>query len=78
MNETCYPLDDLTIAVIADLQRQLIAAEGRIQGALTLFLRQHDLQGQWGLAPNGREVQRIDAPATASNQLKETINGHSA
>jgi len=53
------PLDDAFIALIAEAKQQVAMLDGRIQGALMLFLRQHGLAGNWQIAQNGREVVRI-------------------
>jgi len=73
-----YPLDDAVIALLDDMkkahvqfvqqaqqQEQLLL--GQQQGALTLFIRQHALQGNWRLADNGRELvkARAEQPAPA-------------
>jgi hypothetical protein len=50
-----FPLDDALIALLAE---QAAAFAHQRQGALTLFVRQHKLQGNWQLAPNGRELVR--------------------
>jgi len=67
-----YPLDEATISVLADIKkaqdqfesdpvvRQVrqhdIALDGQRQGALIVFLRQHKLEGNWKVAPNGKEL----------------------
>jgi hypothetical protein len=50
-----FPLDDALIALLAE---QAAAFAHQRQGALTLFVRQHKLQGNWQVAPNGRELVR--------------------
>jgi len=57
-----FPLDDATISVLADLDKQAIALAGQRQGVLFLFGRQHGLEGNWQLAPNGRELVKQPAP----------------
>jgi hypothetical protein len=68
-----YPIDDALISLVADigkaeqqLQQQAIALNAQRNGALVLFIRQHNLQGNWKIAENGRElVKQPDAPAPA-------------
>lgn len=51
-------LPDDVIALLAQYSAQAAAAEGAKQGALGLFMRQKGLEGQWGIANNGRELVR--------------------
>lgn len=54
-----YPLDEAAIAIFAEGTKQIEAINAQMSGALRLFLRQHKLEGQWKLAQNGRELQRV-------------------
>ena len=53
-----YPLDDAAIAMLNEIQQQLVTLNAQRQGALVLFIRQHNLQGNWTLADNGRELRK--------------------
>lgn len=65
-----YPMDDALIAVMSEVKtamEQLVRAaqdlELQRKGALILFIRQHNLQGNWNVAENGRElVKQPDTP----------------
>jgi hypothetical protein len=60
-----YPLDEATINLLAEFQRAAADINARLQGALTLFLRQHKLEGNWSVAQNGRELVKQQAPVAA-------------
>ena len=60
-----YPLDEATINLLAEFQRAAADINARMQGALTLFLRQQKLEGNWAVAPNGRELVKQHAAAPA-------------
>jgi len=51
-----YPLDDSMIELMTEANQQIAGINQRLQGALILFLRQHKLEGNWQIAPNGREL----------------------
>jgi hypothetical protein len=51
-----YPLDDSMIEILAEANQQIAGINQRLQGALILFLRQHKLEGNWQVAPNGKEL----------------------
>lgn len=58
-----FPLDEASIQILAEVNQRLeaINAEGQklrqmAEGALLLFLRQHKLEGNWQVAPNGKEL----------------------
>jgi hypothetical protein len=65
-----FPLDEATIEILAEvnktlpkvaeqldaLKQQDARLRGQAEGALILFLRQHKLEGNWQVAPNGREL----------------------
>ena len=53
-----YPLDETVVAMLAEVQAQVGALNAQMQGALTLFMRQHGLQGSWRLAQNGKELEK--------------------
>lgn len=57
-----YPLDDAAISLLADLRANIEKLDAQWNGALVLFIRQHKLQGNWGVAPNGRELIRQESP----------------
>lgn len=73
MEQENYPLDEATIAYLADiklsLDKQALAVQakhqGQYEGALNLFIRQQGLQGNWQVAENGRELVRAPAPVPA-------------
>jgi hypothetical protein len=66
-----YPLDDASINLLAELKaaldRQILATNSQIQGALILFIRQQGLTGNWRVAENGRELVRDPAPVPAQS-----------
>lgn len=53
-----FPLDDAAIGLFAEYQAQIDQVSAAQRGMLTLFVRQHGLQGNWQLAPGGRELVR--------------------
>jgi hypothetical protein len=53
-----HELDEALIALLAELRQQAQAIDAQARGALTLFLRQQGLIGNWQIAPNGRELIR--------------------
>lgn len=69
-----YPLDDAAIAIIQETRAALdqVKAEydrlsAQLNGALSLFVRQHKLQGKWNVDPNGRElVKAAEQPIAAA------------
>lgn len=54
-----YPLDEASISVFAEGMKQIDLVQAQMGGALRLFLRQHKLQGNWRIAQNGRELERV-------------------
>jgi hypothetical protein len=65
-----YPLDDALIGVLRDVAEQMQTLQkaadklhAQREGALCLFVRQHRLEGDWRVAPNGKELMK-QAPAT--------------
>lgn len=54
-----YPLDDAAIGLVLELQTQIMALSARVEGVLSLFVRQHALSGDWKLSPNGKELIRV-------------------
>ena len=60
-----FPLDEAMIGLLAEINPQIQALVLQKNGALTLFIRQHKLQGEWREAPNGKELLKADRPATA-------------
>ena len=62
-SEERYPLDDALTSLLDDfakgfaqIEKQASELNAQQQGALVLFLRQHELQGNWRLAENRREL----------------------
>ena len=55
MNEDRFPIDDALASMISDLRQGQL----QLQGALTLFLRQHKLEGNWQIDEQGRELVRV-------------------
>lgn len=51
-----YPLDEAAIEILAEINQQQAALNASMNGALSLFAKQHKLQGQWRLASNGKEL----------------------
>jgi hypothetical protein len=67
-----FPLDDAAIDTVAELdeeERKLDITRANINVArsavLHYFLRQHKMLGNWQLAPNRRELVRIEQPQPA-------------
>ncbi len=60
--QEAYPLDDAAISLLADLKANIDTLNAQWNGALVLFIRQHKLVGNWGVAPNGRELIRQEPP----------------
>lgn len=56
-----YKLDEETIILFREIKQQIQLLNAQGQGVLALYLRQHKLDGQWVVADNGIELQRIDA-----------------
>ena len=52
------PMDDAFIDIVLECRRAAQTIEAQAQGALILFLRQHDLKGEWRIAESGRELIR--------------------
>ena len=55
-----FPLDDAALILVQELDAQIQPLQAVLNGALTLFARQHKLQGRWGLAANRRELIKLD------------------
>jgi hypothetical protein len=53
-----FPLDDAIVKLLEEYRLQAAMIAAQESGALTLFARQHDLQGRWQLAENRRELVR--------------------
>lgn len=53
-----YPLDDAIVKLLEEYRLQASIVGAQESGALTLFVRQHDLKGRWQLAENRRELVR--------------------
>lgn len=53
------PLDEETAALFAEIREQVQLLNAQAQGVLRLYLRQHNLSGQWRVDDNGRELRRI-------------------
>jgi hypothetical protein len=54
-----YPLDDAAIGIIAEIDQQMMPLNAMLQGALSLFVRQHKLQGRWQIAPGRKELVKV-------------------
>jgi hypothetical protein len=61
-NEERFPLDEHMIALLTQLNEQILAIQAMRNGALLLFLRQHDLAGAWRIADNQKEILRMPNP----------------
>jgi sulfur transfer complex TusBCD TusB component (DsrH family) len=57
-NEDVYLLDDAIVKLLEEYRLQASIVGAQESGALTLFVRQHDLKGRWQLAENRRELVR--------------------
>lgn len=53
-----FPLDDTALALMAEYDQQQRVLDAARSGTLTLFARQHKLDGNWQLAPNHKELVR--------------------
>jgi hypothetical protein len=60
-----FPLDEAAITLLADIRNQMRMLEAQSQGALVLFIRQHNLKGNWQMSENGRELVKTPQPVTA-------------
>lgn len=69
------PLDDKTIEILNEFQQEIMQIRGRMEGALRLFMRYHDLQGAWDVAPNNRElIKRSENPDRVVNSTSGSSN----
>jgi len=59
-NSEKYPLDETSIEMFNEIKQQSNALNEQFRGALTLFMRQHKLQGIWRVAENGRELEKVN------------------
>jgi hypothetical protein len=57
-SQDAWPLDDLTIQLLAEYNQRAFALDAERRGVLTHFARIHNLQGNWQLGENGRELIR--------------------
>lgn len=55
-----FPIDEAMQSMIADCTAQIARAEATLKGALILFARQHGLQGDWKISPNGKELIKLN------------------
>lgn len=51
-----YPLDEDSIELIAEYQRQIMLIDSRIGGVLDVFVKKSKLTGQWKLDQSMREI----------------------
>ena len=51
---------------VAQGLKQLETLNQQMNGALLLYLKQHSLEGNWRLAANGRELERLADPVPAA------------
>ena len=63
-----FPLDDASIELFAEIKRQADSLNDQFRGALSLFLRQHKLEGVWRISNNGRELEQVKEQALFSGQ----------
>lgn len=64
-----FPLDEAAITLLADIKSQMRMLDAQWQGALVLFIRQHNLKGNWQVSENGREL--VKAPDRAPIPLQQ-------
>lgn len=57
-----YPLDEASITFFAEGRKAIDAINLKLNGGFELILKMHGLQGNWRLADNGRELEKIAAP----------------
>ena len=62
--QEAFLLDDAALSLVQEIDAQMQALmaplNATLNGALTLFARQHQLQGKWGLAANRKELIKLD------------------
>ena len=63
MNHDNVPMDPELAELVAQCDREAIAAVERANGAAFLFMRQKKLEGPWRIAANRRELERVAQPA---------------
>ena len=51
-----YPLDEPTLELVQEYQKQILLIEHRMGGALDAFCRREKLTGNWALAQNMKEI----------------------
>ena len=56
-----YPMDEAFIALIAEYRQAALSISQQAHGALTYYLKQHNLAGSWVVAENGKELIRQPA-----------------
>jgi len=61
-----YPLDDAAIELLAQFDEQERQINTARNAMLTYFVRLHKLQGNWGVAPNRRELVKQTAAVPAA------------
>lgn len=54
-----YPLDEAAIAFFADGRKAIDNINLKLNGGFELYLKQHQLKGNWRLAENGKELERM-------------------
>jgi len=54
-----YPLDEAAIEFFAIWKARRDSIQERMNGAFELYVHQHNLKGNWKLAENGKELERI-------------------
>ena len=57
-----YPLDEASITFFAEGKKAIDLVNAKLNGAFELILKMHGLQGNWRLADNGRELEKIASP----------------
>ena len=62
--DNTYPLDEAMVQMVEEHMRQTMM----MRGALSLFCRQHNLKGIWDIAPNGKEIVRIQQQPVIQQQ----------
>lgn len=58
-----YELDPASALTVAELRETMRPATTAIAAVLRCFIRQHNLEGNFMLADNGREIIRQDNPS---------------
>jgi len=78
-NEETFPLDEETMELVQEYQKQILLIEHRMGGALDLFCRRHKLEGGWQLGRSMKELVKNGSQSrnvqTIDDVIPEANNG---